>query len=67
MIGEILEVFVNTLTADDKCPLQDYENLTLPIQMQLSEKCKTFSQFFVPFLQSASNFKSFESKEDCLS
>ena len=52
VISEILEVFVNTLTADDKYPVQDCENLQLLIQMQLSEKRKTFSEFFVPFLES---------------
>ena len=53
VIGKILRVF-------DKYRVQDCENLPLPIQMQLSEKRKTFSEFCVPFLQSASNFKSFE-------
>ena len=38
-------MFVNIFPADDKYPLQDCENLQLPIQMQLSEKRKTFSQF----------------------
>ena len=38
--------------------------MQLPIQMQLSEKRKTFSQFFVPFLESTSNFKYFEKKDD---
>ena len=37
-LGEILQVFVNTLTADSKYPLQDCENLQLPIQMRLSQK-----------------------------
>ena len=45
VLGEILGVFVNTLTADGKYPVQGCENLQLPIQMQLSEKRKTFSQF----------------------
>ena len=34
----MLRVFVKTLTLDDKYRDQDSENLTLPIQMQLSEK-----------------------------
>ena len=38
VLGEILAVFVSTLSADAKYPDQDYENLQLPIQMQLSEK-----------------------------
>ena len=46
VIGEILGVFVNTLTADGKYPAEDWKSLQLPIQMQLSEKRKTFSQFF---------------------
>ena len=65
VLGEILGVFVNTLTADGKYPVQGCENLQLPIQMQLSEKQKTFSKFFVPFLESSSNFKHFEKKVDC--
>ena len=64
VLGEILGVFVNTLTADGKYPVQGCENLQLPIQMQLSEKRKTFSEFFVPFLESTSNFKHFEKKDD---
>ena len=64
VISEILEVFVNTLTADDKYSVQDCENLQLLIQMQLSEKRKTFSEFFVPFLESTSNFERFQRKDD---
>ena len=64
VLGEILGVFVKTLTAGDMYPVQGCENLQLPIQMQLSEKRKTFSEFFVPFLESTSNFKHFEKKDD---
>ena len=64
VLGEILGVFVNTLTANDKYPVQDCDNLPLPTQMQLSEKRKTFSEFFPPFLESRSNFKNFEKKYD---
>ena len=38
VLGEILGVFVNTLTADEKYRVQDCENIPLPIQMQLSKK-----------------------------
>ena len=65
VLGEILGIFVNTLTADGKSPVPGCENLQLPIQMQLSEKQKTFSEFFVPFLESKSNFKHFQKKDDC--
>ena len=43
---KILRLFANTLTADDKHYLLNRDNLTQPIQMQLSQKQKTFSQFF---------------------
>ena len=33
VLGEILGVFVNALEACGKCPVQDCENLQLPIQM----------------------------------
>ena len=37
VLGEMLGVSVNTLTADGKYFVQDCENLLLAIQMQLSE------------------------------
>ena len=49
VICNILGLFVNTLTADDKYSLLKKDNLTQTIQMQLSEKQKTFSEFFVHF------------------
>ena len=42
---EILGVFVNTYTPDDKYPVGDCENLQFPIQMILSLKKKNFSIF----------------------
>ena len=56
-------LLVNTLAADDKYPGLNRENLTIPIQMQLSEKEKSFSQFFPAFLKSILNYKHFERKE----
>ena len=38
VLGKILEGFVNILIADNKYPVQDCENLPLPIKMQLCEK-----------------------------
>ena len=64
VLGEILGVFVNTLTAGGNYLVPDCENFQLPIEMQLSEKRKTFSQFFVPVLESTSIFKHFEKKDD---
>ena len=36
VLGEILRVFVNTLTAEGKYAVEDWENLQLSIQMQVS-------------------------------
>ena len=62
LLGEILGMFLNTLIVKRRYPIEDLENVPLPIQMQLSEKWNTFSQCFVPFLESTSNFKHFEKK-----
>ena len=63
-IYKIVRVFVNTLTADDKHYLPNRDNLTQPIQMQLSEKQKTFSEFFFAFLKSILNYKHLPKKDD---
>ena len=47
---------------DDKYSLRNSENLWQPIQNQLSKKQLTFSEFFVSFLKSKSNFENFEKK-----
>ena len=52
------------MTANDKYPVKDSRNLWSPIQMELSLKAITFSDFLVPFLESTSNFKHFEKKDD---
>ena len=59
---QILRLLANTLAADEKYPVLDRDNLTIPIQMQLSQKQKTFSQFLCAFLKSLLNFKYFEKK-----
>ena len=64
LLGEIWSVFVDTFPADAKYPVKYYENLRLPIQMILCEKRKPFSQFFLSFMESTSNFKHFEEKDD---
>ena len=43
MICKILGVFVNTLNTDNKSSLLKKDNLTQPIEMQLSNKQKAFS------------------------
>ena len=49
-----------TSGADEKYPVLIRDNLTIPIQMQLSKKQKTFSEFFVELSKSKLNFKHFE-------
>ena len=51
VIHKILRLFVNTFTADDKHYLLNRENLAQRIQMQISQKQKSFSQFSFAFLK----------------
>ena len=57
-------MFRNTLTADDNHPGQDFRNLWSSMQMEFYLKQIIFSDFFVSFLESTSNFKHFEKKDD---
>ena len=57
-----LRLFVNTLTEDDKYCLLYRDNLMQPIQILLSQKQKTFSQFLSAFLKSTLNFPDFQKK-----
>ena len=58
----IIGLFANTWTADYKYPVPDFENLLFPIQIQLSLKQKTFSRFFIPFIESPTKFGTFSKK-----
>ena len=62
VLCKILGLFVNTLSEDDKYCLLYNDNLLQPIQILLSQKQKTFSQFFCAFLKSTLNFEHFEKK-----
>ena len=57
VLCKILSLFVNTLTDDDKYSLLYTDNLMQPIQILLSQKQKTFSQFLSGFLKSTLNFE----------
>ena len=59
---KILVQLVNTLAADGKHPVLNRDILTIPIQLQLSQKQKTFSELLAKFLKSRLNFKHFEKK-----
>ena len=62
VLCKILGLFVNTLSENDRYCLLYKDNLLQPIQIILSQKQKTFSQFFSPFLKSTLNFEHFEKK-----
>ena len=59
----ILGLLFNTLAADEMYPVLNRDNLTIPIQMQLSQKQKTFSNFFAAFMKMRLNFEHFEGKD----
>ena len=59
VLCKILRLLVNTLTDDDKYSLLYRENLMQAIQILLSEKQNSFSQFFSAFLKSTLNFEHF--------
>ena len=63
----MLRVFFNTLTVDEKHYLLNRDNLTQPIQIQLSRKQKTFSELFFAVLKSILNFKHLATKDDAYS
>ena len=52
------------MAADENYPVLNRDNLTRPIEMQLSRKQKIFSEFFAVILKCRLNFKYFEKKND---
>ena len=62
--NEMLSLFVNMFPVNDKHYLVNRDNLTQPIQIQLSEKQKKIFQFFLAFLKSILNFKDLPKKDD---
>ena len=57
---QILGLLVNTLAGNEKYPVLNRDNLTIPIQMQLSQKQKTLCQIFARFEKSSLNIKHFQ-------
>ena len=57
------KTFLNILAGDDKYSLLNRDNLRQHIQMQLSQKQKTFFQFAFSFWKSTLRFKYFQQKD----
>ena len=64
VICKILRLFINTFSAVDKYSLPNREYLTQPLQVQLSQKQKTFPPFFSAFSKSKLKFEHFQKKDD---
>ena len=60
---KISRLFPNTLSADSKYSLLNRDNLMQPSQMQVSQKPKSFAEFFAAFLKSSLNFEYFQQKK----
>ena len=61
---EILRLFVNALTADDKYSGSNMQNLRPQFQTALSQKQKTFSEFFIALLKCAWKLEHFQKKDE---
>ena len=62
VLWKILRPFVNTLSEDDKYCLLYKDNLLQTLQILLSQKQKSFSEFFSGFLKCTLNFEHFQKK-----
>ena len=62
VVTEVLRLFVNIWTPNDKYSLNKSECITQPIQIQLSKNLKIFSEFFSAFAKSKSKLEYFEKK-----
>ena len=63
VLCKFLRLLVKTLTDDEKYSLLYRDNLTQPIQILLSQKQKTFSEFFPAFSKSTLNFEHFQKRD----
>ena len=52
------------MAADETYPVLNRDILTIPIQIQLSQKHKIFRHYFTGFLKSRKNFEHFDQKDD---
>ena len=61
---EILRLFVNALTADDRYSGSNMQNFPQQFQTPASQKQKIFSWFFIAFLKCAWNVEHFLKKDE---
>ena len=61
---EIIRLFVNALTADDKYSGSNMQNFPQQFQTPLSKKQKALSWFFIEFLKCAWNLEHFQKKDE---
>ena len=64
---EILELFVNTLTTDDKYSSRNIQNLTEHLQTTMSQKQKTFYRIFITYVRSRRSSDDFVKKNESTS
>ena len=64
VLSEILTLFVNTLTTDDKYSCRNMLNFKQQFEAPLSQKQNTFSGFFIAFLKCALNLQNLEKKDE---
>ena len=61
---EIVRLFVNALTADDKYSGSNMQNFRQQFQTPLSKKQKIFSGFLITFLKCVWNLEHFQKKDE---
>ena len=64
VLWKTIRLFANTLIPDGKYSLLIRDKLTQPLQILLSQKQKSFSQFFSSFLKSTLNFEPCRKKDE---
>ena len=64
VISEIIRLFVNTLTPDDKYSRRNMQIFWQLFKTPLSQKEKTFCGLFIAFLKSAWNLEHSKKKEE---
>ena len=64
VLSEILTLFVNTLTTDDKYSRRNKVNFAKQLEALLSQKQTTSSRFFIAFLKYALNLEHLAKKDE---